>query len=164
MVQYWMIALLVALWCSFSDDWSAVNIAFAMCIAVIFNYSLAGVGVERSRVRFRPLAFIKLLGFASVELVVSSLSLAWDILTPTDYSMPCTIEVELDCVHNIEKMLLANLISITPGTLFIDMKKNDTVILVHCMYGQNPSEIKTFIKHQLEPRVMRVFSHDNDTI
>jgi multicomponent Na+:H+ antiporter subunit E len=51
------------------------------------------------------------------EIVVSSLRVAYDVVTPPIYSRPGVIKVPIEARTDLEITLLANLITLTPGTL-----------------------------------------------
>ncbi len=58
-----------------------------------------------------------LISFFGKELLVSNLKVLWDVLTPRHISRPGIIGLPLDARTDVEIMLVANLISLTPGNL-----------------------------------------------
>jgi multicomponent Na+:H+ antiporter subunit E len=90
------------------------------------------------------------------ELVVSSLQVAWDVLTPEMKARPTLVVVPLDAKTDLELMLTANIISLTPGTLSIDLSRDRTELLVHSMFGaEDPEAEIAAMKHGIERRVLR---------
>jgi hypothetical protein len=55
------------------------------------------------------------------ELIVSSVRVAWEVITPGDHSRAQIVEMPLDVESDIEILLVTNLISLTPGTLSLDV-------------------------------------------
>ena len=91
------------------------------------------------------------------ELVVSSLFVAWDIITPKDYMNPGIVEVPVDLKTDTAIISLANLISMTPGSLTLDMTPDKKKIYVHVMYLYNKEEFIRKTKDQLEKRIQKIF-------
>jgi len=92
------------------------------------------------------------------QLILSNLRVAYDIITPTHYMKPGVIAVELDAETDAEITLLANLITLTPGTLSLDLSSDRKVLFVHTMYIDD-NDIKhtvSTIKEGLERRVLEV--------
>ena len=73
------------------------------------------------------------------ELIVSSIRVAWDVLTPTSYARPGFISVPMDAKSDAELMLTANLISLTPGTLSVDLTRTTlTYWFMRCLAQRIP--------------------------
>ena len=89
------------------------------------------------------------------ELVVSNLRVAYDVLTPTDYMRPGVIAVPLDAHTDGEITLLANLISLTPGSLSLDVSTDRRVLYVHMMYLDDPEQAREQIKY-FESRLLEL--------
>lgn len=91
------------------------------------------------------------------ELVVSSVQVAWEVVTPRPRSQPAYVKMPLDVKSDIEIMLLANLISLTPGTLSLDVTPDRSTLIVHAMFGQDPEALVASMKEGLERQVKEVF-------
>jgi multicomponent Na+:H+ antiporter subunit E len=91
------------------------------------------------------------------ELVVSSLRVVWEVMTPGQRSRPGVIALPLDVETPVEITMLANLISLTPGTLSIELSEDRRTLYVHAMFIDDVEALRTEIKSQLEQRILRVF-------
>jgi multicomponent Na+:H+ antiporter subunit E len=103
--------------------------------------------------------FWRVLGLAGVflyELFASSLRVVWDVLTPTQYSRPGVVAVPLDAEAPAEITVLANLISLTPGSLSLELSEDGRTLYVHVMFIDDPESIRRELK-ALERRVLQVF-------
>lgn len=98
-----------------------------------------------------------LVAFFLRELVVSSVRVAIDVVRPTLTMTPAVIAVPLDISSDVEVTLLANLVSLTPGTLSIDVADDRSVLYVHAMYGDDPDAVRRAIKRDFERRIQEVF-------
>ncbi|MEM8587915.1 MAG: Na+/H+ antiporter subunit E [Pseudomonadota bacterium] len=84
------------------------------------------------------------------ELFVSSLRVVWDIVTPTHLSRPGIIAMPLDATGDGEILLVANLISLTPGTLSLDISPDRKTLYVHAMFVEDPDDIRRELKGGME--------------
>ncbi|GAA4427602.1 Na+/H+ antiporter subunit E [Pontibacter saemangeumensis] len=92
------------------------------------------------------------------EMLVANVKVAFDILTPHYYMRPTVIAVPLRAKTNLEIMLLANMITLTPGTLSIDVSKNRKILYVHALYVKNNDveKVKQHIKNGFERRLLEL--------
>ncbi|HKK63788.1 MAG TPA: Na+/H+ antiporter subunit E [Bacteroidales bacterium] len=75
-----------------------------------------------------------LTGFYLVKLTAANLYIAWDIITPRMHTNPGIIEVETGSKSDVGLLLLSNLVSMTPGTLSIDIDPSKEKLKVHVLY------------------------------
>ena len=97
-----------------------------------------------------------LIGFFLKELLVSNLRVLWDVITPQHISRPGIIGIPLDARTDGEIMLVANLISLTPGTLSLDLSEDRRMLYIHVMFLDDVDQIRAQIKQGLEKRVLEV--------
>ncbi|MEL7215308.1 MAG: Na+/H+ antiporter subunit E [Pseudomonadota bacterium] len=105
----------------------------------------------------RVFRVIRLIGYFLYELAASSIRVTWDVLTPTDRSNPKIVEVPLDVDSDTEVLLVTSLISLTPGTLSLDVSPDRKTLKVHAMFADNPDEVVHDIKTGMERMVKEVF-------
>lgn len=97
-----------------------------------------------------------LIGFFARELLVSNLRVVWDVITPQHISRPGIIGVPLEARTDLEIMLVANLISLTPGTLSLDLSADRRTLYVHVMFLDDIAATRRQITDGLEKRVLEV--------
>jgi len=90
------------------------------------------------------------------ELIVANLKVAFDIVTPKDYMQPGIVAVPLDAKTDMEITLLANLITLTPGTLSLDVSGDKKVLYIHTLYLDNTEKFRAEIKNGMEKRLLEV--------
>lgn len=95
-------------------------------------------------------------GFFLWELVLSNLRVAWDVLTPRAYRRPGVVAVPLDAATDVEITLLANLVTLTPGTLSLDVSPDRRILYVHAMFVDNPEQVRRDVKDGFERRVLEL--------
>jgi multicomponent Na+:H+ antiporter subunit E len=99
---------------------------------------------------------LMLMGYFVKELFISNFRVMWDVITPKHISRPGIIGVPLDAKTDLEIMLVANLISLTPGTLSLEVSEDKTTLYVHVMFLDDVDETCRIIKEGLERRVLEV--------
>jgi multicomponent Na+:H+ antiporter subunit E len=91
------------------------------------------------------------------QLLLANLRVAYDVMTPRHYMRPGVIAIPLDAETDAEITLLANLITLTPGTLSLDLSADRRTLYVHAMYiDTDVAEARREIKQGLERRVLQV--------
>ena len=66
------------------------------------------------------------------------------------------IEVPIEAKTDLEITLLANLITLTPGTLTLDVAPDRKSLYVHAMFVDDPEQIRAEIKNGMERRLLEV--------
>jgi multicomponent Na+:H+ antiporter subunit E len=88
-----------------------------------------------------------------VELVVSSIKVAWDVITPRHRAKPGILAFPLDVRSDAAVTVLANLVSLTPGSLSLDVSEDRSTLFVHVMFIENLESVRAEIKEKIERRV-----------
>ena len=149
------IMILSVIWCGFSNDFTVLNIIMALFISTAIVL-LVNKNVN-SDIGVNPLAVIVLLFVVFVELIKASIMVALETLGFTKLRNPKIIMIPLACENDVQKTILAILVSLTPGTLSIDLNEPKTHLILHVMFSNDAEVVLSLIKNQLEKRVMRAF-------
>lgn len=92
------------------------------------------------------------------ELVIATVRVARVVIARDLDICPGIIAVPLDVKSNIEITLLANLITLTPGSLTLDVSEDRRVMYVHAMHVEDVEQFRTEIKQGFERRVRELFN------
>ncbi len=111
-------------------------------------------GDDRYFQRFATI--VRLVIFFIKALVISNLRVLRAVLAPSQISRPGIIRLPLDARTDMEIMLVANLISLTPGTLSIDVSEDRRNLYVHVMFLEDVDDARRELKEGLERRVLEV--------
>jgi multicomponent Na+:H+ antiporter subunit E len=90
------------------------------------------------------------------ELVLASLRVAHDALTPTHYMRPAILAIPLEARTDLEILLLANLITMTPGSVSLDVSPDRRTLYIHAMYAEDAEAVRREIKEKLERHVLEL--------
>jgi multicomponent Na+:H+ antiporter subunit E len=91
------------------------------------------------------------------ELVFSSVYVAWDILTPKVRMRPGIVEVPVSLKKDLSIFAFANLISMTPGSLTLDIAPDKKKIYIHVLYLYDKHAFIKETKEGLEKRIKMIF-------
>ena len=99
---------------------------------------------------------LRLLFFFLQALWVSNLRVLAAVLAPSRIQRSGIIRVPLAAQSDLEIMLVANLISLTPGTLSVDLSEDRRLLYVHVLFLDDPETARQELKNGLERRVLEV--------
>ena len=154
----WTVVWLVALWILLWGDLSVGNLAsgLAVAVAVLAVSRLPrGAGGDQ-RMRVRPLALAWFVLYVLYKLVESNLVLAWEILTPTNKINNGVIAVPLRTSSPSAMMVVANVITLTPGTMTIEVAGDPPVLYVNVLHLHDVERVRRDLLH-LEELSVRAF-------
>ncbi len=149
-------ALLALAWVAISGDLSVANFAigFGLGLVILF-FTQRLIGQPTYLLRLWRL--LKLLVFFVWELLLANLRLAYDVLTPGYQLRPGVVAVPLEARSDTEITLLANMITLTPGSFSLDVSADRRVLYVHVMYlGEDVDAFRRKIKSGFERRILEV--------
>jgi multicomponent Na+:H+ antiporter subunit E len=104
----------------------------------------------------RALRWFTLLAFFARELVLSALSVAWLVLQPTVRPRPAFVSYPLTVSTDVQITLLAYLITLTPGTLSVDVSDDRKSLLIHALDVADTEILIGWIAAGFEARVLGV--------
>ena len=145
--------VLAVAWQALAGDFSLTSLAVGFVVGYVIMWLLQPL-LGHTRYCRQVLDVAALVLFFLYELVVSSLRVAWHVLTPGQRSTPGIIAVPLEVCSDAEITVLGNLISLTPGSLTIDVSDDKRTLLVHSMFVDDPDDERREIKSGMEKRVL----------
>lgn len=90
------------------------------------------------------------------DLIIANIRMAYTVLFPARTMRPGILAIPLDAKTDVEIMLVANLISLTPGTFTIDVSTDRRTLYVHEMYIDDVDLQRNEIKRHYEHRLLKV--------
>jgi multicomponent Na+:H+ antiporter subunit E len=152
----WNLVLALA-WMGFTEEFSprALLVGFVLGFLVLYFARRAIGGPLYARKAMHALGLFL---FMVWELILANLRVAYDVLTPTHHMRPGVIAIPLDARTDLEITLLANLITLTPGTLSLDVSLDRRFLYIHVMYidDDDLEAVRRKIKRGYERRVLEV--------
>jgi len=141
MIFFALNLVLAVIWMFLSGDMSLNSLLIGMIAGfavVAFHQKLLGSGSYARSV----FAVLRLLAVFSHRLWFASWQLVRDILRKEPNFYPSIVAFRLGNVPSTDLAVLANLISLTPGSLVIDADASAQILYVHSLYGSDTESVK----------------------
>ena len=124
----WLTAVWVGLWGSVT----VANVLGGLAVALVL---LATLPLPEAPVRavVRPLAVVRFLGAFAIDLVRASVEVIVLVLRPRSQLRQAVVAVEVVGASDQLLTLLGNAISLTPGTLTLEVDRERRILYVHLL-------------------------------
>ncbi|SUI96791.1 Multiple resistance and pH homeostasis protein E [Sphingobacterium spiritivorum] len=90
------------------------------------------------------------------EMIVANIQVAYDVITPKYFFKPGIIRYPLNARTDFEINLLATIISLTPGTLILDISDDKSALYIHVMYLKDKDKFIAQLKNGFERRLLEI--------
>lgn len=147
--------LLAFMWAAVTGDFSAGNLAVGWLLGLLVLFFTRRITGASSYLR-RLWQVLGLLLFFLWELVMANVRVARTVLSPGYRIRPGVVAIPLDARTDAEITLLANMITLTPGTLSIDVSADRRELYIHTLHVTSPDDVRRQIKNGFERRIMEV--------
>lgn len=153
-----LVTVLALIWAATTNNFSGLNLVFGAVIGGVAVLLLREMVVGRSTLRHGRRALSLLFLFLR-ELVVSAYRVAVLVLRPDmkERIQPGIVAVPLTVTSDAEITLLANLITLTPGTVSIDVSEDRKHLYVHVLVMTDKQAAIDDIKNGFERKVRELF-------
>lgn len=119
--------------------WGAFDIYYLVA-GFVLGYMLLGLVSRTAGGKGYGTKGWKLISFGTYFvriLIKANLQVAWEIITPGYGMTPRLIRYDVQGLTPLQVTSLANTITLTPGTLSVDISDDEQCLYVHCMYANN---------------------------
>jgi len=155
-VTLFLINILLALaWIALTGHFTATNLFIGLALGYLTLWITQRY--HSSAVYFGKLR--RLIGFVvyfAWELLKANLRVAYEVITPGHHMRPAILAIPLDAKTDLEITALANLITLTPGTLSLEVAEDRKTLFIHAMYVDDVTLFKERLKQGLERRLLQV--------
>lgn len=144
---------LAALWPIFLPAQGAIDYLYGLVVGAL------ALSVYERRYGRRILWFWGFVFFVLWEMIVSNVKLVWLIMQRQPRLAPGIVAIPLRVTTGLEITILASVITLTPGTLSIDLGQNDEgdpVLYVHTIQLIDPDAFRREIQDNFERRLLLV--------
>ena len=150
-----IVAWLTVVWVTLWETLTWANVVGGLAVAVVALHLLPPSD-GRTSVGFRPLAAAKLLFYFLWELLVASSLVIWEIITPDDHTRPAVVSVHTRSTVPGHITAVANMISLTPGTLSLEIDHDTRTIYIHVLHLDSIEETQAGVS-KLESLTLAAF-------
>ncbi len=144
----------VAITGSVSPHNFVIGLALSLLSLAVVREALASRSLPR---RIRLLSVLLLVGLFLKELALSAWRVALTVMSPRMRLVPGIFAFPLTVTTDFQITLLANLITLTPGTLSVDVSEDRRTLYVHALDCADPDAIRRDIANGFERRIMEAF-------
>ena len=138
---------LVFAWCALWVDFSVPNLLSGCLVAGAV--AMVGVGPPgRGRVHLAPLIWFAVL--AGIDLMRSTASVAWEVLTPTDHTDEAIVALDLPMQTRHHLLLMVVAITVTPGTAVVDADPDTGRLYLHLLHRNREAEVTAHVERLVE--------------
>ncbi len=141
--------VVAATWLLLTGSASRANLAFAVLLALLLPALLGGLWPEALRVR-RPWRALRLLATLLGDIVVANLQVAARILGPQSRLRPRFVWLPLELRNPYAISTLATMITLTPGTLSVDLTPDRRWLLLHALDVEDEAALVAQLKRRYE--------------
>jgi multicomponent Na+:H+ antiporter subunit E len=153
--KFLMNLLLTFIWVALTGSFALVNFTFGLALGFFILWMLSR---NSGDVRYfnRVPKMISFVFFFLYEMLRANLEVAYDVITPKYFMKPGIIKYPLSAKTDMEITMLCNLISLTPGTLILDVSDDKKVVYIHVMYVKNRDLFVRQMKEGFEKRLLEI--------
>lgn len=153
------VVVLALIWAAATGDFNLPSLIFGAVVALLALTLLRGHFRSRGRLR-RALRFAVLGLVFQRELMLSAVRVALLVMRPglRTVLQPAIVAFPLTVTRESQITLLANLITLTPGTLSIDVSDDRKLLYIHALNCPDPEALIEEIATVFERRIIEAFA------
>lgn len=155
----WLVVLWLLLWGRVSAGLIASGLLIAALAMLLFPLPpVANQG------RPHPLALIRFLARFVLDVVCASVQVAWLALRPGPDPPCAVISVDLHTRSDLMMTLVAEVLSLVPGSLVVEVDRTSTILYLHVIGVSDLEGVERERRHaaDVEARMIRAFGSSED--
>ncbi len=158
---FYLFIILVAAWIlltrsfHFQELGTGIAISFVLSLFLCKNYIKLGLPPLSAK---RIVYFIAYLFILFIEIIKANFDVAYRVIHPKMPIHPGVVIIKTALKQDIAKLILANSITLTPGTFTLDIKGNQ--LLIHWIFvrSENSEEATKYIGERFEKYLKVIFA------
>lgn len=152
----WLVVLWMLLWADLSVANAIAGIAVAAVVLAVAVSRPTRHTTRDERLKISPLPLLWFAGWVVVKLVQANLVLAWEVVTPRNRIHTGVIAVPLRTESPSVFTVVANVITLTPGTLTLEVVGTPPVLYVHVLHLHDVERVRRELQ-SIEAHAVRAF-------
>lgn len=148
--------LLLIVWLLMNNSMSPGQIMLGLIFALLIPLGTSSMRKNQPTLK-KPLSAAKYLLMLMGDIIVSNVEVAIQVLGPVRKISPGFIAVPLDITQDLPITLLASSISLTPGTVSIEVSEDKRWLYVHVLNLVNEADTIANIKQRYEAPLKEIF-------
>lgn len=157
--------LLALAWALISQDFSTTSVMFGLVLGYVILRLLKPALPATQRYVDKTGLVVRFFGYFLWELMRANMRMVYHVLTPHGSMSPGVVGVPLESMTDTEATFLANVITLTPGTLSVDVQmtgerdehqRAPRILYVHVVDCEDPDAVRAELKGGFERRMLEV--------
>lgn len=147
--------LLSFIWVALTGEMYYSNFLFGFILGFFILWIMNLNGEDQRYFTRIPKAIMFVLYFL-YKLLMANIQVAYDVITPRYFFRPGIIQYRMEAITDIEVSLLSTVISLTPGTLILDISDDRKVLYIHVMYLKDREHFISDIRNGYEKKLLEL--------
>ncbi|MGQ9830490.1 MAG: Na+/H+ antiporter subunit E [Thermochromatium sp.] len=148
--------ILAAVWLLLNNSLAPGHVVLGLLLGWAIPLFTLRFWPERVRIR-RPMKLLRFVAVVLLDIVVANLIVARRILGRPEHLRPAFVSLPLDLTSDLTISLLANTVSLTPGTVSARLSPDRRNLLVRGLQVPDAGELVATIKARYEAPLKEVF-------
>ncbi|MCH5715216.1 Na+/H+ antiporter subunit E [Niabella hibiscisoli] len=156
MIKNFLMNLLLSfLWVALTGSLSYSGFAFGFILG-FFVLWIMNKNEEEQRYFYRVPKIFSFVFYFLYQMIKANIEVAYDVITPKYFFRPGVVRYPLSARSDFEINALSTLISLTPGTLILDVSEDKKALYIHAMYLKSPEQFVKQLKEGMEKRLLEI--------
>lgn len=138
------------------NSFSAGHAVLGAVLAIVIPWFAAPLSIKQPSAG-KPLLIIQYLIRLTIDIFISNIAVAKQVLAPQNMLRPGFIAYPLDLNKELPITILASTISLTPGTVSVEFSEDYKWLYIHALNIDVEDEIITEIKERYEQPLQEIF-------
>ncbi|MFH2139961.1 MAG: Na+/H+ antiporter subunit E [Pseudomonadota bacterium] len=148
---------LFLLWAALSNAGSAGTLLLGALLALLLPHIVSPFWPDAPRLAHPSLA-IRFAARIAWDMLLANWAVARRVVGPVTALHPAFVEVPLDLRDPFAATVLGSIVSLTPGTVSIDVDRERWVLQVHALDAPDPAALIRQIKQHYEKPIREIFA------
>ena len=153
--QFLMNLLLSFIWVALTGSMYYTNFLFGFMLGFFILWVMNRNEIDQ-RYFYRVPKTISFLFFFLYQMIIANLQVAYDVITPKYFFKPGIVKYRMDAKSDFEINLLSAFISLTPGTLILDVSDDKKILYIHVMYLHDKQKFMMQLKNNVERKLLEI--------
>ncbi len=147
--------MLAVVWTMVTGNFAPDNFLLGFALGLLILFFVGPIFGSTTYVA-RLVAAIRLAAYFLLDLIRSNFRMAYDVIRPQLTMRPGVIAVPIDASSDAEIVLLANMVTLTPGSLSLDVSDDRNTLYLHVMEIGDVVSMQEKVKGGFERRILAV--------
>jgi len=156
MIKHFLMNLLLSfIWVALTGSMYYSNFLFGFLLGFFIMWVMNRNETDQ-RYFYRVPKTFGFIFFFLYEMIVANVAVAYDVITPKYFFKPGIVQYPMEARTDLEINLLSTVISMTPGTLILDISEDKKSLFIHVMYLKDKERFIAQIKNGFEKRLLEL--------